>query len=237
MIGQIRTPSNYTFQARKRVPFHQLMPTDQMTIAIIDKYPIVQSGIQLVLKAHIGITNILVSDGVATFYQKYKNEKPELIIISLSQQQGVSHFQTLGFLKQFYPLSPAILYDEPVETSIAHKYFQLGITGYVAKTDALTELIICAQKVINGGCYISTDVTNAFVQDISTFKNKDGKKMNTRLTSRENEIATYLVNGQKTSEIARNLQRKVSTISTIKASIFKKMKVSDILKLSHAISE
>jgi DNA-binding NarL/FixJ family response regulator len=55
------------------------------------------------------------------------------------------------------------------------------------------------------------------------------------LTNRESEIAKYLSQGMTTSWIANELGRKASTISTIKHSIFKKMKVDNILELRTAI--
>lgn len=207
-----------------------------MTIAIIDKHPIVRSGVRLVLNDHFGINNILESDGITAFYEKFQDAMPDVIIISMSQEEGISNLQTLGFIKKFYSISTTIMYDEHVEPAMVRKYFQFGITGYLCKTDTLTELVTCIQKILKGRHYISSDLLYVLLQDVPMYKKKSSKKLKVYLTKRENEIAEYLINGQKTSEIARNLERKASTISTIKANIFKKMKVSNIVNLKSALS-
>jgi len=202
-----------------------------MTIAIIDKYPIARSGIQLVLNEHFGANRILESDGITSFYQQFKNEIPDLIILSVNQERGISNLETLRFLKEFYSISRTILYDDYAEPIALHRYFKFGIAGYISKMDGLTELITCVQEIIKGRSYLKSEMHYALIRDASVYGSRSLTKSEIYLTNREYEIATHLINGGKTSEIARNLKRKASTISTIKANIFKKMKVNNVVKL------
>jgi DNA-binding NarL/FixJ family response regulator len=48
-------------------------------------------------------------------------------------------------------------------------------------------------------------------------------------------VAQYLAEGMQTSWIAHKLNRKVSTISTIKSNIFHKLQIDNILKLREQI--
>jgi len=200
-------------------------------IAIIDEYPIVRSGIQNILKEHFGISRILESNSITSFHDDFEKEIPEMIILSISRQNGNQNIQTIDFIKEFYPKSRIILYDESVDTATVRKYFQSGISGYLCKTGVLTELITCIEKTLRGEPFISSDLLYAILKDRPVATKNAGQKPQSLLTTREYEIATLLINGKKTSEIAQNLQRKATTISTIKANIFKKMGVTNIVTL------
>lgn len=66
-------------------------------------------------------------------------------------------------------------------------------------------------------------------------KATNSNKKNIKLSEREFEIAQYLSKGMRVSKIAEKLDRRVSTISTIKKSIFTKLEVDSVVKLADAM--
>ncbi|WP_198034456.1 response regulator transcription factor [Dyadobacter tibetensis] len=207
-----------------------------MKVAIIDKHPITRSGIKNVLQNRAGITNPLEGSCMISFYEKFKDENPELIIVSIGQQKGITNLQILGFIKRFYPHSSIIVYDDQIVAEMVPKYFQLGIVGYLSKQDELLELESCIEKLKKGEPYIGCDLLYLLMRNEAAMERVYHVKSENSLTKRESEIAGYLIKGQRTTEIAKMLNRKVSTISTIKMNIFKKMKVDNIISLGQKLS-
>jgi DNA-binding NarL/FixJ family response regulator len=56
------------------------------------------------------------------------------------------------------------------------------------------------------------------------------------LSSQEYEIASQLLKGLSTNNIAQKIGRKATTISTIKNNIFKKLEVDNIIKLPRVLT-
>ena len=201
-----------------------------MTIALIDKHPILRTGLVFFLKDHFNEATILESDSITTFNESYKDQKPELIILGISQDSSANNLSFINLVKKKYPKSSIVLYDEKPGTSMVFHYLKAGVKGYLSKQNNLTELIDCITDVLKGKRYICNDVLEIILDGNFVEKNVTPED-NNPLTSREYEIAQYLSQGMKTSLIAQTLGRKMSTISTIKTNIFKKLDVDNILKL------
>lgn len=201
-----------------------------MTIALIDKHPITRRGLFLLLKNQFKEAVILQSESILTFYKLFRNQDPDLIILGISQDINDNNIGFINFIRQNYPKGPIILYDENPGSSLVFHYLKTGIFGYLSKQNNILELTECIESVLNGKRYICNEILNLILSQHLTEK-KDIYKDNGLLTSREYEIAHYLSQGMKTSLIAQTLGRKMSTISTIKTNIFKKLQVGNILEL------
>ncbi|WP_221393266.1 response regulator transcription factor [Dyadobacter sp. NIV53] len=205
-----------------------------MTIALIDKHPILRTGLVFFIKDHFTEATILESDSIVTFYESYRDQKPDLIILGISQDSNSNNLNFINLVKKKYPKAAIVLYDEKPGTSMGFHYLKAGVKGYLSKQNNLTELIDCITDVLKGKRYICNDVLE-IILDGNFVEKIDSQEENISLTSREYEIAQYLSQGMKTSLIAQTLGRKMSTISTIKTNIFKKLEVDNILKLREVL--
>ena len=204
-------------------------PTN-MTIALIDKHPIALRGLYLLLKNQFKEVTILQSDSVLTFYKLFRSQNPDIIILGISQDLNDNNVGFINLIKQNHPKAAIILYDENPGSTLVFHYLKTGIFGYLSKQNNVNELTKCIKSVLNGKKYMSDEILNLILNQHITEKN-DLFIDNGLLTSREYEIAHYLSQGMKTSLIAQTLGRKMSTISTIKTNIFKKLQVRNILEL------
>ena len=205
-----------------------------MNIVLIDKHPILRTGLAFFLKDHFNEATILESDSVTTFHESYRDQKPDLIILGISQDSTGNNLSFINIVKKKYPKASIVLYDEKPGTSMVFHYLKAGIKGYLSKQNNLTELIDCISDVLKGRRYICNEVLEIILNGNFVEKNTSMDE-NMSLTSREYEIAQYLSQGMKTSLIAQTLGRKMSTISTIKTNIFKKLDVDNILKLREVL--
>jgi len=202
------------------------------TYALIDKYAIIRTGIGLFLKTQFDQINILESESILGMQKQNPDQLPDLIILGISQGTGAQNINLIKIAKKTYPDAKIILYDEvaPGKTlSIVLSYMREGVSGYVTKFNDLSDFVDCVRKVLNGKKYICSEV-----YDLLIYNNPDQSPDLTNmsiLTSREYEIASYLVEGLSTNKIAAKIGRKATTISTIKNNIFKKLEIDNIMKL------
>ena len=129
-----------------------------MVIALIDKHPILRTGLVFFLKDHFNEATILESDSIITLNESYRDQKPDLIILGISQDSNGNNFNYINLVKKRYPKSSIILYDENPGTSIVFNYLKAGIKGYLSKQNNLSDLIDCMNDVLKGKRYIGNDV-------------------------------------------------------------------------------
>ena len=104
-----------------------------------------------------------------------------------------------------------------------HQYvleaLKAGATGYVTKNSASEELIAALRKVASGELFVSAAASAAVLRELRA----PSDLPHTRLTPREREIFDLLVAGKKMSNIARDLNLSIKTVSTHKTNLLAKM--------------
>lgn len=201
-----------------------------LTVALIDKHPILRLGLTFCLRQHFtGITVKEASD-IIEYNELNPDLTPNLIIQGINENPKESNFHTVERIKRYYPKTPVIIYDENPLNFKKMPYLESGINGYVLKQNDVGELLSCIDAVLNGKYYISPQLLEFLSEAFMKEKTSLAEKQNL-LTEREQEVAKYLCEGMKTSLIAERTGRKSSTISTMKTKIFKKLEVKNILEL------
>lgn len=204
-----------------------------LTIGLIDNYVIMRMGLAIILKDHFKDVDIVESDSLAEFEKIYPGKKPDVLILGNNGDTSKECLDTAQACKKYFGAVPIIIYDEHLEQNLTISYFNLGISGYILKQNNAREMINCVESVMNKQQYLCPVLLAKLLKFVAKTTNgivKDGL-----LTPRESEIAKYLTEGLKTSAIAKVLDRKPSTISTIKNRIFRKMKVENVVQLRGAL--
>ena len=101
---------------------------------------------------------------------------------------------------------------------------QAGAAGYVPKRAAPEELITAIQVAATGEVYLYPSLAKLLVKDY-LIQEEPVKKDETLngLTPRENEVLTYLVDGQSNSEIGNELNISPKTVARHRENIMRKL--------------
>jgi DNA-binding NarL/FixJ family response regulator len=201
-----------------------------LTIGLIDNYAIMRMGLGIIIKDHFNVPQILEAEELEGFQNVYGSKEPDLMIMGLNSISKDECIARVTNVRKCFPATPLIIYDENIDLNLVVPYFKLGVKGYLLKQNSASEMINCIDSVLANHQFLCPVLLEKLLKTLARQSESAPKK--TLLTRRESEIATYLSQGMKTSSIATRLGRKPSTISTIKNSIFKKMKVENIMELS-----
>lgn len=206
-----------------------------LTIALIDRQPIMRFGLICYLKNYYKEINIIEADDIVSCFQLYPEQLPQLIIWGIHEEVKEANFGMLNKTQNLYPETAVIIYDDRLINFNILYYSSSLVDGYLLKQNDPEELIVCVNKVLTGKKYISQDLINFFPEIFLHNKNSFVPKRN-KLTNREYQIAEFLCVGKRTSWIAGTLGLKMSTISTFKSIIFKKLKVNNIVELKESLN-
>ncbi len=201
-----------------------------MKILVIDSHPIVLSAVKREIKEHKPEAKITLFSELDKGIESAKKNHYELIIIEI----GISDFnlQTLKELRKIRWNSKILLYSSMNEGHYALLSVASGANGFISKESAVSELINAIDTVLDSKTYFSPKVRQALLSKVIANETASSSNPLKTLTPREKLVTHLLVKGMKVVEISKMLDLQASTVSTFKASIFKKMQVNNILALS-----
>lgn len=202
-----------------------------MIIALVDKHPILRIGLSLYIKDVFKQIEIVEADNISMLNPIFPIKQQLIIILGFNQENQASHFTDILLAKSRFPTALIIVYEDSIDDALAIKHLHTDINGYLTKQSTLSELKDCISEVLKGKSYIPHTVLKLMFENHSNRPAHHRSSTRHRLTSREHEVATYLSMGMRTSWIAQKLNRKSSTISTIKSSIYLKLDVDNIIEL------
>lgn len=200
-----------------------------MTILVVEKVPIYRYGLVTFLKQRFADAVVLESDSIISFISNDPDETVNLIV-ARADSAGEDSANDVLTARELYPAAKIIVFAGTAEYEVVTASLNAGVSGYFSGEGDLDEFVKCVEGVSEGKKYISPDILWMLL-DLGHEKKVPKTKRSLALTAHEQKIATFYCEGKKTKWIAEHLSRKGSTISTIKANIFKKLKVENVFQL------
>lgn len=206
-----------------------------MEIVLIDRYPLMRSGIRVFLNNEFENISIVESASFTAFDALVPALTPDIIIFGVGQFSKSNDLEVLLQIKNNYDIARVIVYDEVLDLASAKQFLDLGIGGYLSKQCNFTQLADCIRSVRKSIRYVGGDLIELILSEVKFTPGGKPENLIKGLTKREFLIATYLAEGYKTSGISQELGVKPSTISIFKNKIYKKLKVDNVINLREAI--
>jgi len=114
------------------------------------------------------------------------------------------------------------------EDQYGKRILKAGAAGYMNKESAPEELIEAIRRVLAGGRYVSPALGEKLALDLNDNLQREGQEA---LSHREFEILRMIADGKTVSQIAEELHLGVSTVSTYRARILEKMRMTTTAEL------
>jgi len=132
-------------------------------------------------------------------------------------------------VRRKYPTLPVLVLSMHPEDQFAIRILRAGAAGYITKESAPEELVEALRKVCAGGKYVSPQLA----EKLAVFIEGDNTRApHERLSDREFEILRMLALGKTVTEVADQLLLSVKTVSTYRARVLEKMKMSTNAELT-----
>lgn len=195
-----------------------------MTIRLLiaDDHALVREGLRKLLERDNEIEIIdEVGDGQGAINVARK-ERPDIILMDINMP-GTDGITATKVLKRELPsvkvVALTIYEDEQVVEMV-----KAGVSAYVLKDVAGSELIDTIHRVMNGEVVIHPRVAKRLVKEINR---NDQKQDIVKLTRREKDVLNYLVKGSSNRDMAQSMFISEKTVKNHLTSIFRKLGVKD----------
>lgn len=157
-----------------------------------------------------------------------------LLDITLPGRNGL---EIMKQIKACSPQLPILILSMHPEEQYALRALRAGASGYLTKESAPEELIAAVSKVLNGGKYVSSSLSELLATEIGELRN-GGRARHQTLSDREYQIACMIAMGKTVTEIAAELSLSIKTISTYRTRVLEKMNMKNNAELtSYVIRE
>ena len=124
-------------------------------VLVVDDHPIVLQGCRRILEAAGGTTVFEASD-VATGYELFRSNKPDVVIIDLSMRDvGLGGLSLIRRISEDDWRVPILVLGMHRDPSLVLQALEAGAVGYVLKDTATEDLLKAIQEVQRGNRYLS----------------------------------------------------------------------------------
>jgi two-component system invasion response regulator UvrY len=148
-----------------------------------------------------------------------------LLDISLPFKNGLD---VLSQLKAARPVVPVLMLSMHPEEQYAVRALKTGASGYLTKESAPEEMLSAIRKVSRGGKYVSASLAESLA---SMLQEDDERLPHEALSNREYQVMCLIASGKSVSEIAQELSLSAKTVSTYRARILKKLRMTNNAEL------
>jgi two-component system, NarL family, invasion response regulator UvrY len=192
---------------------------NSIKILIADDHEVVRQGLKAVLGEHSDLEVVSEASNGNEVLKIIQKTKVDIVLLDFDMPEK-NGLDTLIELKRMKPRLPVIILSIFPEDHYGTRFLKAGASGYLGKASASERLVEAVRKVAGGGKYISPELTDKLVTDLT----KDSEKpAHEKLTDREFQVFRGLASGKKIKVIADELCLSINTISTYRSRILQKM--------------
>ena len=137
--------------------------------------------------------------------------------ITLPDRNGLLVLQEV---KTMHPALPVLILSMHPEEQFALRALKLGASGYLTKETAPDELVSALRVVLGGERYISPKVAEQMIEELNI---PDYYPPPETLSDREIQILRKMAMGKSLTQIGKELQLSVKTVSTYRMRIMAKL--------------
>ena len=193
-----------------------------LRILLADDHVTVRHGLKLLIDNQPDMTVIAEASDGATAVQQALDLRPNVVVMDISMP-GMNGLVATRKLKQALPEMAVVTLTRHADDAYLQELLRAGVSGYVLKQSAPTELLQAIRAAAAGGQYLDSTLT---ARVTAGFLGRDGKgpaKPGATISERESEVLRLIASGYSNKEIAASLSLSVKTVEAHKANAMRKL--------------
>jgi two-component system, NarL family, response regulator NreC len=201
-------------------------------VVIADDHAMLRDALSLLLENHSFTVVGVASDG-AEAVRLTRSLRPDFVIMDLSMpvMNGIDAGEEIVRDTKI----PVILLTMYSEQHHVVRAFRAGMSGYVLKSKAATDLLLAISDVMRGNVYLSPGISDVVVREML---HKTHSPQEEELTLRERQVLQLVAEGKSTKELSNLLSISVRTGDSHRSRIMEKLEIHEIAGLvRYAIRE
>jgi DNA-binding NarL/FixJ family response regulator len=199
-------------------------PAKRLRILLADDHVTMRHGLRMLIDNEPDMQVVSdVSDGAAAL-RNALTLKPDVVVMDISMP-GVNGLAATRTLKQQQPNVAIVTLTRHADDAYVQELLRAGVSGYVLKQSAPSELLQAIRSAAAGGQYLDSTLTARVTALVLGRANRPAKTT-AALSDRESDVLRLIACGYSNKEIASELSLSVKTIEAHKANAMRKLGIT-----------
>jgi len=199
-------------------------------VVIADDHQILREGLKQLLQGAGDLDVVAEAADGHQVLDRIRTLDIDVLLLDMSMP-GKSGIELIRQVKAERPRLRILVLSMHEEHQYAVRAIRSGASGYLTKESASSQLVAAIRRVAGGGAFISAEVAEHLAHD--AMPHAADRPLHATLSDREYQVFARLVSGESVSEIALALHLSAKTISTHKARLMEKLRVTNNADLVH----
>lgn len=199
---------------------------ESITVYIADVSEILRSGIKHLLMQSDQTGDILSFPDAGSLVDAFRI-CPEAVCIISSNLSDMNLKDLMSRLKEINPSVKAVIITENATIENVNLALTMGVKGYITRQASAKELEETILTVWNEKQAFSQSVSDTILGCYAEAHKPGSRSEKTHITSREQEILKFIVEGFTSSEIAKRLYISPRTVETHRANLMQKLDIKN----------
>jgi DNA-binding NarL/FixJ family response regulator len=194
-------------------------------VVLADDHVLVRQGLRSLLEREKFQVVAEASDG-QELIRLAETHHPDIAVLDISMPtlNGIEAARELG---RSSTQTKVILLTQHEEEQYIHEALEVGVKGYVLKSQVASDLIHALQQVSRGGIYLSPGVSRAVVD---AYRSKS-ERPSDPLSGRERQVLQLIAEGKSTKDVASLLGISVKTAESHRSRLMQKLDIHETASL------
>jgi two-component system invasion response regulator UvrY len=199
-----------------------------ISVLLVDDHQLVRTGIQALLNSDNEIQVVAVAESGEQAVDMVGELTPDVVLMDVSMP-GIGGVEASRRILRQNPAVKIIGLSAYNDGPIPQQLLKLGVLGFISKSSSADEMICAIRKAIEGKRYLCSDVANnlAFQNLLDNHQSPFVK-----LSQREAEIVTLILQGKTIQEMAEMLSISSKTVNTYRYRLYDKLKIKNDVELT-----
>ncbi len=195
----------------------------EIRVLIVEDHETVREGLRLIIDTQEDMQVCGEAGDGREAIRQAQELIPDVLLMDISMP-GLNGLTAAAKLKRVAPQIKILTLTRHTDEAYLQELLQAGVSGYVLKQSAASELLRGIRVVAAGGNYLDPAMTGkVFGNYVGKSAKPHGETRGAQLTERESESLRHIALGYSNKEIAERLYISVKTVEAHKANALRKL--------------
>lgn len=191
-------------------------------VAIVEDNASMRDGLAALIRMSPGFTLVAACRNGDIAVRELPQLAPDVVLMDINMP-GINGVESLRQLREKLPAVKVVMLTVATDSRHVYSSFETGADGYLVKDTEPVRILEAIKEVESGGSPISSPIARLLVQKFH--QRGPSPDPDDNLTTREEEILTFVARGYRAKEIAQELGISIHTVQTHIRKIYAKMQV------------
>jgi DNA-binding NarL/FixJ family response regulator len=204
-----------------------------LRIVLADDHVTVREGLKLLIQAEPDMVVIAEASDGETAVRQTLAQNPDVVVMDISMP-GMNGLAATRAIRQARPEARIVTLTRHSDQAYLQELLRAGVSAYVLKRSAPTELLQAIRVVASGGQYLDSTLTARLTAGLVGGRGA-GARPAGELTERETQVLRLIAAGHAHKDIAAQLSLSAKTVDAHKVNAMRKLDLKgriDIVKFA-----